>query len=167
MKKKLLALLLASSMALMNVAPAYGTDIFTDPDNAANEDVISVPEELDNNGEFNDTEDEFTSEQTDDDFFSDEKEMPSVQEGDTLVANAGQGITAGTSTYSSKSSFGRRKALSQLQVWESTANLTAGTGQVLNILLTIQMKQEIFTLLPGKIRLYMMPPAIPILMLPM
>ena len=60
-------------MALMNVAPAYGTDIFTDPDNAANEDVISVPEELDNNGEFNDTEDEFTSEQTDDDFFSDEK----------------------------------------------------------------------------------------------
>ena len=41
--------------------------------------------------------------------------MPSVQEGDTLVANAGQGITAGTSTYSSKSSFGRRKALSQLQ----------------------------------------------------
>ena len=70
MKKKLLALLLASSMALMNVAPAYGTDIFTDPDNAANEDVISVPEELDNNGEFNDTEDEFTSEQTDDDFFS-------------------------------------------------------------------------------------------------
>ena len=115
MKKKLLALLLASSMALMNVAPAYGTDIFTDPDNAANEDVISVPEELDNNGEFNDTEDEFTSEQTDDDFFSDEKEMPSVQEGDTLVANAGQGITAGTSTYSSKSSFGRRKALSQLQ----------------------------------------------------
>ena len=61
MKKKLLALLLASSMALMNVAPAYGTDIFTDPDNAANEDVISVPEELDNNGEFNDTEDEFTS----------------------------------------------------------------------------------------------------------
>ena len=115
MKKKLLALLLASSMALMNVAPAYGTDIFTDPDNVANEDVISVPEELDNNGEFNDTEDEFTSEQTDDDFFSDEKEMPSVQEGDTLVANAGQGITAGTSTYSSKSSFGRRKALSQLQ----------------------------------------------------
>ena len=111
-EKKLLALLLASSMALMNVAPAYGTDIFTDPDNAANEDVISVPEELDNNGEFNDTEDEFTSEQTDDDFFSDEKEMPSVQEGDTLVANAGQGITAGTSTYSSKSSFGRRKALS-------------------------------------------------------
>ena len=85
MKKKLSALLLASSMALMNVAPAYGTDIFTDPDNAANEDVISVPEELDNNGEFNDTEDEFTSEQTDDDFFSDEKEMPSVQEGDTLV----------------------------------------------------------------------------------
>ena len=115
MKKKLLALLLASSMALMNVAPAYGTDIFTDPDNAVNEDIISVPEELDNNGEFNDTEDEFTSEQTDDDFFSDEKEMPSVQEGDTLVANAGQGITAGTSTYSSKSSFGRRKALSQLQ----------------------------------------------------
>ena len=40
MKKKLLALLLASSMALMNVAPAYGTDIFTDPDNVANEDVI-------------------------------------------------------------------------------------------------------------------------------
>ena len=115
MKKKLLALLLASSIALMNVAPAYGTDIFTDPDNAVNEDVISVPEELDNNEEFNDTEDEFTSEQTDDDFFSDEKEMPSVQEGDTLVANAGQGITAGTSTYSSKSSFGRRKALSQLQ----------------------------------------------------
>ena len=151
----------------MNVAPAYGTDIFTDPDNAVNEDVISVPEEFDNNGEFNDTEDEFTSEQTDDDFFSDEKEMPSVQEGDTLVANVGQGITAGTSTYSSKSSFGRRKALSQLQVWESTANLTAGTGQILNILLTIQMKQEIFTLLPGKIRLYMMPPAIPILMLPM
>ena len=69
MKKKLLALLLASSMALMNVAPAYGTDIFTGPDNAANEDVISVPEELDNNGEFNDTEDEFTSEQTDDDSF--------------------------------------------------------------------------------------------------
>ena len=32
MKKKLLALLLASSMALMNVAPAYGTDIFTDPE---------------------------------------------------------------------------------------------------------------------------------------
>lgn len=32
-----------------------------------------------------------------------------------MVANAGQGITAGTSTYSSKSSFGRRKALSQLQ----------------------------------------------------
>lgn len=46
MKKKLLALLLASSMALMNVAPAYGTDIFTDPDNAVNEDIISVPEEL-------------------------------------------------------------------------------------------------------------------------
>ena len=69
MKKKLLALLLASSIALMNVAPAYGTDIFTDPDNAVNEDVISVPEEFDNNGEFNDTEDEFTSEQTDDDFF--------------------------------------------------------------------------------------------------
>ncbi|MFR5084340.1 MAG: hypothetical protein ACLTEE_18250, partial [Anaerobutyricum hallii] len=115
MKKKLLVLLLTSSMILMNFAPAYGTDIFTDPDNVANEDVISVPEELDNNGEFNDTEDEFTSEQTDDDFFSDEKEMPSVQEGDTLVANAGQGITAGTSTYSSKSSFGRRKALSQLQ----------------------------------------------------
>lgn len=168
MKKKLLALLLASSMALMNVAPAYGTDIFTDPDNAANEDVISVPEELDNNGEFNDTEDEFTSEQTDDDFFSDEKEMPSVQEGDTLVANAGQGITAGTSTYSSKSSFGRRKALSQLQgMWASTADLTAGTGQVLNILLIIQMRQEIFILLPGKIRLYMMLSAIPILMLPM
>lgn len=81
MKKKLLALLLASSMALMNVAPTYGTDIFTDPDNAVNEDIISVSEELDNNGEFNDTEDEFTSEQTDDDFFSDEKEMPSVQEG--------------------------------------------------------------------------------------
>lgn len=52
MKKKLLALLLASSMALMNVAPAYGTDILLDPDNAANEDVISVPEELDNNGEL-------------------------------------------------------------------------------------------------------------------
>ena len=80
-EKELLALLLASSIALMNVAPAYGTDIFTDPDNAVNEDVISVPEELDNNEEFNDTEDEFTSEQTDDDFFSDEKEMPSVQEG--------------------------------------------------------------------------------------
>ncbi len=47
--------------------------------------------------------------------FSDDKEMPSVQEGDTLVANAGQGITAcGTSTYSSKSSFGRRKAFPQL-----------------------------------------------------
>ena len=60
MKKKLSALLLASSMALMNVAPAYGTDIFTDPDNVANEDVISVPEELDNNGEFNDTEDELS-----------------------------------------------------------------------------------------------------------
>ena len=44
--QKLLALLLASSMALMNVAPAYGTDIFTDPDNAANEDVISVPEDM-------------------------------------------------------------------------------------------------------------------------
>ena len=41
MKKKLLALLLASSMALMNVAPAYGTDIFTDPDNVANEDFLS------------------------------------------------------------------------------------------------------------------------------
>ena len=37
-------------------------------------------------------EDEFTSEQTDNDFFSDEKEMPSVQEGDTRVENAGQGI---------------------------------------------------------------------------
>ena len=56
---------------------------------------------------------------------------------------------------------------SVMKLGESTANLTAGTGQVLNILLTIQMKQEIFTLLPGKIRLYMMPPAIPILMLPM
>ena len=158
MKKKLSALLLASSMALMNVAPAYGTDIFTDPDNAANEDVISVPEELDNNGEFNDTEDEFTSEQTDDDFFSDEKEMPSVQEGDTLVANAGQGITAG---------LAGERLFPSFRVWESTADLTAGTGQVLNILLTIQMKQEIFTLLPGKIRLYMMLSAIPILMLPM
>ena len=76
--------------------------------NAVNDEMSFSPEEFDNNGEFNDTEDEFTSEQTDDDFFSDEKEMPSVQEGDTLVANAGQGITAGTSTYSSKSSFGRR-----------------------------------------------------------
>ena len=167
MKKKLLALLLASSMALMNVAPAYGTDIFTDPDNVANEDVISVPEELDNNGEFNDTEDEFTSEQTDDDFFSDEKEMPSVQEGDTLVANAGQGITAGTSTYSSKSSFGRRKALSQLQGMGINSGSYSWNWAILNILLTIQMKQEIFTLLPGKFRLYMLPPAIPILMLPM
>ena len=154
-------------MALMNVAPAYGTDIFTDPDNAANEDVISVPEELDNNGEFNDTEDEFTSEQTDDDFFSDEKEMPSVQEGDTLVENAGQGITSGTSTYSSNPPLVGEKFSPSFRVWESTADLTAGTGQVLNILLTIQMKQEIFTLLPGKIRLYMMLSAIPILMLPM
>ena len=167
MKKKLLALLLASSMALMNVAPAYGTDIFTDPDNAANEDVISVPEELDNNGEFNDTEDEFTSEQTDDDFFSDEKEMPSVQEGDTLVANAGQGITAGTSTYSSKYPLAGERLFPSFRVWASTADLTAGTGQVLNILLIIQMRQEIFILLPGKIRLYMMLSAIPILMLPM
>lgn len=135
MKKKLLVLLLASSMVLMNFAPAYGAGDFTDSDNvtavenpgssdadaipdmgnAVNDEMSFSPEEFDNSGEFNDTEDEFTSEQTDDDFFSDEKEMPSVQEGDTLVANAGQGITAGTSTYSSKSSFGRRKALSQLQ----------------------------------------------------
>ena len=135
MKKKLLVLLLTSSMILMNFAPAYGAGDFTDSDNvtavenpgssdvdaipdmgnAVNDEMSFSPEEFDNNGEFNDTEDEFTSEQTDDDFFSDEKEMPSVQEGDTLVANAGQGITAGTSTYSSKSSFGRRKALSQLQ----------------------------------------------------
>ena len=167
MKKKLLALLLASSMALMNVAPAYGTDIFTDPDNAANEDVISVPEELDNNGEFNDTEDEFTSEQTDDDFFSDEKEMPSVQEGDTLVANAGQGITAGTPHIPQSLPLAGERLFPSFRVWESTTDLTAGTGQILNILPIIQMRQEIFTLLPGKIRLYTMPPAIPILMLSM
>ena len=49
----------------------------------------------------------------------------------------------------------------------SPGDLTAGTGQILNILPIIQMRQEIFTLLPGKIRLYMMLSAIPILMLPM
>ena len=86
MKKKLSALLLASSMALMNVAPTYGTDIFTDPDNAVNEDVISVPEELDNNGEFNDTEDEFTSEQTDDDFFSEAESEQEIGEAEETEA---------------------------------------------------------------------------------
>ena len=101
MKKKLLVLLLTSSMVLMNFAPAYGAADFTDSDNvtavenpgssdvdaipdmgnAVNDEMSFSPEEFDNSGEFNDTEDEFTSEQTDDDFFSDEKEMPSVQDG--------------------------------------------------------------------------------------
>lgn len=97
---------------------------------------------------------------------SDEKEMPSVQEGDTLVANAGQGITAGTSTYSSKL-FGRGERLFPAsRVWESTAVLAAGTGQTLNILYYTDEAGN-FTLLPEKIRLYTMLSAIPILMLPM
>ena len=166
--QKLLALLLASSIALMNVAPAYGTDIFTDPDNAVNEDVISVPEELDNNEEFNDTEDEFTSEQTDDDFFSDEKGNALCSRGGHVGCKCRSGNNRQYFHIFLKIFLWPEKGLfPSFRVWESTADLTAGTGQILNILLTIQMKQEIFTLLPGKIRLYMMPPAIPILMLPM
>ena len=75
MKKKLLVLLLTSSMVLMNFAPAYGADDFTDSDNvtavenpgssdvdaipdmvnAVNDEMSFSPEEFDNSGEFNDT----------------------------------------------------------------------------------------------------------------
>lgn len=131
MKKKLITLLLASSMALMNFASAYGAGDFTDPGYAmtaedssdveadAGEEVnaedLSAPEESENTTDFDDIADEFTSEETEEEPFSDEKEIPPVPEGDILVESAGQGITAGTSTYSEKSSFGRRKALSQLK----------------------------------------------------
>lgn len=132
MKKKLVTLLLVSSMALMNFTSAYGADDFTDSGYAAaegpsdvengtdigeavNGEEISVPEDTGNITDFDDSGNEFASEQADDELFSDEKEIPSVQEGDVSVENASQGITAGTSTYSEKSSFGRRKALSQLK----------------------------------------------------
>ena len=70
MKKKLLVLLLTSSMILMNFAPAYGAGDFTDSDNvtavenpgssdvdaipdmgnAVNDEMSFSPEEFDNNG---------------------------------------------------------------------------------------------------------------------
>ena len=48
-------------------------------------------------------------EESGDALFSDEKEIPAVQNGEVCIENAGQGMTSGTSVYNSKSSFGRRK----------------------------------------------------------
>lgn len=113
MKKKLIALLLASSMALTGFASVYGAEDFTDPgDGAAME---SVTENEWDEDCFSDTEDgDFTSEESGDALFSDEKEIPAVQNGEVWIENAGQGMTAGTSVYNSKSSFGRRKTFPQL-----------------------------------------------------
>ena len=78
MKKKLIALLLASSMALTGFVSVYGAEKFTDPgDGSAME---SVTENEWEEGNFSDTEDgEFTSEESGDALFSDEKELPAVQ----------------------------------------------------------------------------------------
>ena len=113
MKKKLIALLLASSMVLTGFASVYGAEDFTDPgDGAAME---SVTENEWDEDCFSDTEDgDFTSEESGDALFSDEKEIPAVQNGEVWIENAGQGMTAGTSVYNSKSSFGRRKTFPQL-----------------------------------------------------
>ena len=72
MKKKLIALLLASSMALTGFVSVYGAEKFTDPgDGSAME---SVTENEWEEGNFSDTEDgEFTSEESGDALFSDEK----------------------------------------------------------------------------------------------
>lgn len=113
MKKKLIALLLAFSMALTGFVSVYGAEDFTDPgDGAAME---SVTENEWDEDCFSDTEDgDFTSEESGDALFSDEKEIPAVQNGEVWIENAGQGMTAGTSVYNSKSSFGRRKTFPQL-----------------------------------------------------
>lgn len=113
MKKKLIALLLASSMALTGFVSVYGAEDFTDPgDGSAME---SMTENECYEGSFSDTEDgEFTSEESGDALFSDEKELPAVQNGEVWIENAGQGMTAGISVYNSKSSFGRRKTFPQL-----------------------------------------------------
>ena len=113
LKKKLIALLLASSMVLTGFVSVYGAEDFTDTgDGSAME---SVTENEGDEGSFSDTEDvEFTSEESGDALFSDEKEIPAVQNGEVCIENAGQGMTAGTSVYNSKSSFGRRKTFPQL-----------------------------------------------------
>lgn len=105
-EKKLIALLLASSMALTGFVSVYGAEDFTVPgDGSAME---SVTENEYEEGSFSDTEDvEFTSEESGDALFSDEKELPAVQNGEVWIENAGQGMTAGASVYNSKSSFGR------------------------------------------------------------
>ena len=105
LKKKLIALLLASSMALTGLVSVYGAEDFTDPgDGSAME---SVTENEGDEGSFSDTEDgDFTSEESGDTLFSDEKELPVVQNGEVWIENAGQGMTAGISVYNSKSSFG-------------------------------------------------------------
>ena len=94
LKKKLIALLLASSMALTGFVSVYGAEDFTDPcDGSAME---SVTENEWDEGSFSDTEDgEFTSEESGDALFSDEKELPVVQNGEVWIENAGQGMTAG------------------------------------------------------------------------
>lgn len=75
---------------------------------------------------FSDTEDgDFTSEESGDALFSDEKEIPAVQNGEVCIENAGQGMTAGTSVYNSKSSFGRRKPFLSLLIWEIHRDPTA------------------------------------------
>ena len=90
MKKKLVALLLAFSMVLTGFVPVYGAEDFADPgDGSAME---SVTENEREEGSFSDTEDgEFTSEESGDALFSDEKELPAVQNGEVWIENAGQG----------------------------------------------------------------------------
>ena len=113
LKKKLIALLLASSMVLSGFVSVYGAEDFTDSGDGAT--MESVTENEWDEDCFSDTEDgDFTSEESGDALFSDEKEIPAVQNGEVCIENAGQGMTAGTSVYNSKSSFGRRKTFPQL-----------------------------------------------------
>ena len=113
LKKKLIALLLASSMVLAGFVSVYGAEDFTDSGDGAT--MESVTENEWDEDCFSDTEDgDFTSEESGDALFSDEKEIPAVQNGEVCIENAGQGMTAGTSVYNSKSSFGRRKTFPQL-----------------------------------------------------
>ena len=75
LKKKLIALLLASSMVLAGFVSVYGAEDFTDSGDGAT--MESVTENEWDEDCFSDTEDgDFTSEESGDALFSDEKEIP-------------------------------------------------------------------------------------------
>ena len=101
MKKKLAILLLSVSLSASSFSSIYAADEFTDASisvDSSEEDTFSA-EDASNPEDVFDAEDDFTSEPDEDDFFSDEKELVPARDGDVVTANAGQGITAGTSVY--------------------------------------------------------------------